>query len=165
MSAYYLGSAESSTADFLQVWLKSSCSGDVASPSCSPQVTWRLRPPARPFFIRCRDFNVRLVSIVYYVAQQFYNSAQLWCLYFEHPPLFWKSAYILDIRQYFEQSPIFYACANILGKRQYFDNFCNNFAWFCCCKYLGIFLVFIYAFLCAPIFLAQLFWSLGLRLM
>ncbi len=45
-SAYYLGSAESPTADFLQVWLKSSRSGDVASRSCSPQVTWRLRPPS-----------------------------------------------------------------------------------------------------------------------
>ncbi len=29
--AYYLGSAESPTADFLQVWLKSSRSSDVAS--------------------------------------------------------------------------------------------------------------------------------------
>jgi hypothetical protein len=45
-SAYYLGSAESPTADFLQVWLKSSRSGDVASRSCSPQVTGRLRPPS-----------------------------------------------------------------------------------------------------------------------
>ncbi len=44
-SAYYLGSAESPTADFFQVWLKSSRSGDVASRSCSPQVTWTLRPP------------------------------------------------------------------------------------------------------------------------
>jgi hypothetical protein len=31
--AYYLGSAESPTADFLQVWLKSSLSSDVASRS------------------------------------------------------------------------------------------------------------------------------------
>ncbi len=45
-SAYYLGSAESPTADFFQVWLKSSHSGDVASRSCSPQVTWALRPPS-----------------------------------------------------------------------------------------------------------------------
>jgi hypothetical protein len=37
-SAYYLGSAESPTADFFQVQLKSSHSGDVASRSCSPQV-------------------------------------------------------------------------------------------------------------------------------
>ncbi len=36
--AYYLGSAESATADFLQVWLKSSLSSDVASRSCRPQV-------------------------------------------------------------------------------------------------------------------------------
>ncbi len=45
-SAYYLGSAESPTADFFQVWLKSSRSGDVASRSSSPQVTWALRPPS-----------------------------------------------------------------------------------------------------------------------
>ena len=45
-SAYYLGSAESLTSDFFQVWLKSSRSGDVASRSCSPQVTWALRPPS-----------------------------------------------------------------------------------------------------------------------
>ncbi len=42
-SAYYLGSAESPTSDFFQVWLKSSRSGDVASRSCSPQVTWALK--------------------------------------------------------------------------------------------------------------------------
>jgi hypothetical protein len=42
-------------------------------------------------------------------------------LYFGHPPIFWKSAYILSKR------PMFYACANILGKRQYFNDFCNEF--------------------------------------
>ncbi len=42
--AYHLGSAESPTADFLQVWLKSSRSSDVASQVCRPQVIWRLRP-------------------------------------------------------------------------------------------------------------------------
>jgi hypothetical protein len=42
--AYYLGSAESPTADFLQVWLKSSRSSDVASRACRPQLIWRLRP-------------------------------------------------------------------------------------------------------------------------
>jgi hypothetical protein len=36
--AYYLGSAESPTADFLQVWLKSSRSSDVAPHACRPQV-------------------------------------------------------------------------------------------------------------------------------
>ncbi len=36
--AYYLGSAESPSADFLQVWLKSSLSSDVASRACRPQV-------------------------------------------------------------------------------------------------------------------------------
>ncbi len=45
-SAYYLGSAESPTSDFFQVWLKSSRSGDVASRSCSPQVTCALSRPA-----------------------------------------------------------------------------------------------------------------------
>ncbi len=44
-SRNYLGSAESPTADFLQVWLKSSHSSDVASRACRPQVIWRLRPP------------------------------------------------------------------------------------------------------------------------
>ena len=74
-------------------------------------------------------------------------------LYFESPPIFWASANILCMCKYFRQVPIF-------------DDFLQ---WvllsFCCCKYLCIFSVFIYAFLCAPIFLAQLFWSLGLRLM
>ncbi len=37
-NSYYLGSAESPTSDFFQVWLKSSRSGDAASPSCGPQV-------------------------------------------------------------------------------------------------------------------------------
>ncbi len=45
-SAYYFGWAETPTADFFQVWLKSSRSGDVASRSCSPQVTRELRPPS-----------------------------------------------------------------------------------------------------------------------
>ncbi len=45
-SAYYLGLPEFPTADFFQVWLKSSRSGDVASRSCSPQVTRALRPPS-----------------------------------------------------------------------------------------------------------------------
>ncbi len=45
-SACYLGSAESPTSDYCQVWLKSSRSGDVASRSCGPQVTWALRPPS-----------------------------------------------------------------------------------------------------------------------
>ena len=37
-NSYYLGSAESPTSDSFSVWLKSSRSGDVASPPCSPQV-------------------------------------------------------------------------------------------------------------------------------
>jgi hypothetical protein len=36
--AYDLGSAESPTADFLQVWLKSSRPSDVTSRACRPQV-------------------------------------------------------------------------------------------------------------------------------
>ncbi len=62
-SAYYLGSAESPTADFFQVWLKSSRSGDVASRSCSPQVTWRLRSPS--LYGRRHDLSkyLRLVQI------------------------------------------------------------------------------------------------------
>ena len=37
-NSYYLGSAESPTSDSFSVWLKSSRSGDVASPPCSPEV-------------------------------------------------------------------------------------------------------------------------------
>jgi hypothetical protein len=58
-------------------------------------------------FIRRGDFNGRLSSSVYNVAQQFYNSAQLWRLKFGHPPIFWKSAYILEIRLDFGKAPIF----------------------------------------------------------
>ncbi len=46
-SAYYLGSAESPTADFLLVWLKSSRSDPcryAASQTCRPQVGVQLRP-------------------------------------------------------------------------------------------------------------------------
>jgi hypothetical protein len=42
----YLGSAESPTSDSFSVWLKSSRSGDVVSPPCSPQVGSALRPPS-----------------------------------------------------------------------------------------------------------------------
>jgi hypothetical protein len=56
-------------------------------------------------------------------------------------------------RQDFRQAPIFYVFADILGKRQHFMILLD----FLCCKYLCIFSVFIYAFLYAPIFLAQLF--------
>ncbi len=50
-NSYYLGSAESPTSDSFSVWLKSSHSGDVASPPCSPQVGSALRPPS--LFGRC----------------------------------------------------------------------------------------------------------------
>ncbi len=45
-NSYYLGSAESPTSDFFSVWLKSSRSGDVVSPPCSPQVGSTPRPPS-----------------------------------------------------------------------------------------------------------------------
>ncbi len=45
-NSYYLGSAESPTSDSFSVWLKSSRSGDVVSPPCSPQVGSALRPPS-----------------------------------------------------------------------------------------------------------------------
>ena len=66
----------------------------------------------RIYFDRRRDFNVRLVSIVYYVAQQFYNSAQLGRIYFGHAHIFWTCAYILSRRQYFVYMRIFLASAN-----------------------------------------------------
>ncbi len=58
-------------------------------------------------FDRRRDFNVRLVYIVYYVAQQFYNSAQLGHIYFGYAHIFWICPYILDMRIYFEHAHIF----------------------------------------------------------
>jgi hypothetical protein len=79
-------------------------------------------------------------------------------IYFEQAPIFWIGAYILSKHLHFEQAPIFLVCANILGKRQYFDNFCLIILLdFVAASILCIFSVFIYAFLCAPIFLAQLF--------
>jgi hypothetical protein len=51
------------------------------------------------------------------------------------------------------EQPIFHVCANILGKRQYFMILLD----FVAANILCIFSVFIYAFLYAPIFLAQLF--------
>ncbi len=45
-NSYYLGSAESPTSDSFSVWLKSSRSGDVVSPPCSPQVGSAPRPPS-----------------------------------------------------------------------------------------------------------------------
>ncbi len=45
-NSYYLGSTESPTFDSFSVWLKSSRSGDVVSPPCSPQVGSAPRPPS-----------------------------------------------------------------------------------------------------------------------
>jgi hypothetical protein len=45
-NSYYLGSAESPSSDSFSVWLKSSRSGDVVSPPCSPQVGSAPRPPS-----------------------------------------------------------------------------------------------------------------------
>ena len=59
--AYYLGSAESPTADFLQVWLKSSCSDDVASRASGPQVRDGL--PARCFYLRTLSRTVPAVVL------------------------------------------------------------------------------------------------------
>ncbi len=53
---------------------------------------------------------------------------------------FWASANVLCMCKYIRQVPIFWWFSAI------------SFAWFCCCKYLCIFSVFIYAFLCANIF-------------
>ena len=58
-------------------------------------------------FDRRRDFNVRFVSIIYYVAQQFYNSAQFGRICFGYVHIFWTCAYILDMRIYFEHAHIF----------------------------------------------------------
>jgi len=74
------------------------------------------------------------------------------CLYFGHPPIFWKSAYILEKCLYFEQAPIFFVCADILGKRQYYD-----FALlFCLILLLQIFVyifsIYLCIFMCASIF-------------
>jgi hypothetical protein len=76
------------------------------------------------------------------------------CLYL--PPIF--ATYIWDIRLYFDQAPIFYACANILSKRQYLMIFAISFCLILLLQIFAfIFSVFIYAFLCAPIFSEQLF--------
>ncbi len=53
-NSYYLGSAESPTSDFFQVWLKSSRSGDVVSPPCSPHVGSAPRPPSLYWRRLCR---------------------------------------------------------------------------------------------------------------
>jgi hypothetical protein len=45
-NSYYLGLAESPSSDSFSVWLKSSRSGDVVSPPCSPQVGSAPRPPS-----------------------------------------------------------------------------------------------------------------------
>jgi hypothetical protein len=98
------------------------------------------------------------------VAQQFliphsFNAYNLNIrLYFGNPPIFRKSAYILRKRLHFEKAPIFCVYANILGKRQYFDNFCLMILLeFVAANICVYFQYLFYAFLCAPIFLAQLF--------
>ncbi len=60
-NSYYLGSAESPSSDFFQVWLKSSRSGDVVSPPCSPQVRDGL--PARSFYLRTLSRTVPAVVL------------------------------------------------------------------------------------------------------
>jgi hypothetical protein len=61
-------------------------------------------------------------------------------LNFHEVPIFWKSALIFMRRQYFGQAPMFY-----------------DFASFLLLQIFVYISVFIYASLCAPIFLAQLF--------
>ncbi len=113
-------------------------------------------------FTRRGDFNVRLSSTVYYVAHRFYNSAYIFMRhqYFGHPPIFSWSANILGFRLYFHETPIFCVFASILGRRQYFLILLDFL--------LQIFVYIFSIYLCilyAPIFSAQLFWNLGLRLM
>jgi hypothetical protein len=78
-------------------------------------------------FDRRRDFNVRLVYIVYYVGAhilQFRHSLGAYILdmriYFGYAHIFWTCAYILDMRLYFEHVYIFWICAYILKKRIHF---------------------------------------------
>jgi hypothetical protein len=130
-------------------------------------------------FIRHGDFNVRLSSSVYYVAHRFYNSAYIFeiRLDFGNPPIFWKSAYIfheapifwasayiLSKRLYFEQAPIFWVSAYILSKRLYFWASANILWFFFCAANICVYFQYLFMHLYEPIFLAQLFWSLGLRL-
>jgi hypothetical protein len=60
-------------------------------------------------FDRRRDFNVCLVSIVYYVAHIFWMCAYIldMRIYFEHAHIFWENAYILDMLIYLEHAHIF----------------------------------------------------------
>jgi hypothetical protein len=59
-------------------------------------------------FIRRRDFNVHLVSSVYYVVPHSFGAYNLnRRIYFEKAHIFWKSANILERRQYFGKVPIF----------------------------------------------------------
>jgi hypothetical protein len=59
---------------------------------------------------------------------------------------------MLGIRHNFHMTPIFYVFANILGGRQYFMVLLNLLLQI----FVYIFGIY-YAFVCAPIFLAQLF--------
>jgi hypothetical protein len=52
-------------------------------------------------FDRRRDFNVRLVYIVYYVGAHILQFRVAWA------HIFWTCAYILDMRIYFEHEHIF----------------------------------------------------------
>ncbi len=81
--AYYLGSAESPTADFLQVWLKSSRSSDVASRACRPQVIWGLRPPSLYGQRLSRTVPAQLVEIA--------ALCQIFCARLNFHHFLWKS--------------------------------------------------------------------------
>jgi hypothetical protein len=66
-------------------------------------------------FDKRRDFNVRLVYIVYYVGAHILQFRIAWA------HVFWTCAYILDMRIYFEHAHIFWTCAYILRKRIHFE--------------------------------------------
>ncbi len=109
----------------------------------------------RWFFTRRSDFNARQDSI----ARLFFSKAPIFCKsacfsgkrqYFSNPPDFCKSANISQIRLIFRKAQGFY-----------------EFAWFCCCKYLCIFSVFIFCILIvkyAPIFYWRSCFDLRLKI-
>jgi hypothetical protein len=65
-------------------------------------------------FDRRRDFNVRLVYIVYYVGAHILQFRIAWA------HIFWICAYILDMCIYFGYAHIFWTCAYILNMCIYF---------------------------------------------
>ncbi len=163
------------------------------SSSASPGGSQQLEIPPSPnskqaanlfrwYFSRRGDFNARQDSIVrlyfggrqYFVYPPIFWRAPIFCIsanileganilysrqYFHETPIIWKSAYIFISRQYFHETPI------IWGPPMFYES-ANNLwiCWFCCCKYLCIFSVFILCiWVCANIFGAIVL-TLGLKL-